>query len=97
MLTASRRRTSILLLLAVILAAPLVSSAAPRTEGPQPVIAAEPDSLDLLGRVWSFLRNVWSKEGCHIDPNGLCSSGKDQPSSNAKSGCAIDPFGRCIS
>ncbi len=95
MLTASRRRTTILLLLAAILAAPLISSAAPRTEDPQPVIAAAPDSLDLLDRAWSFLRKVWSKEGCHIDPNGLCSAGTDQSPAQTKEGCDIDPLGRC--
>jgi len=95
MLTPSHRRTTIFLLLAAILAAPLVSSAAPRTEGLQPVIAAAPDSSDLLDRALSFLRKVWSKEGCHIDPNGLCSTKPVQPPVQTKEGCNIDPLGHC--
>jgi hypothetical protein len=96
MLTASRRRTTILLLLAAILAVPLVSAAAPRTEAPRPVTAAAPDSLDLLDRAWSFLRKVWSKDSCNIDPNGLCSTKPAQSPAQTKEGCDIDPLGRCI-
>jgi len=96
MLTASsRRKTTLLLLLAAILAAPWASAAGPRNppDAAGPAQAAEWASLELFGRLWSFLWS-WSKEGCHLDPNGLCSSSKPQPPT--KTGCHVDPDGRCV-
>lgn len=93
MLTRSRCRMTavLLLLLAAILAAPLAAAAAPRTEGPRLSTATAPDSFDLLDRAWSFLRKVWSKEGCSINPNGLCW----QPPAQTKDSCSINPDGQC--
>jgi hypothetical protein len=51
--------------------------------------------------LWSWLRGVWTKEGCTIDPSGrpACrhtSAGDPaptSPTSNADAGCTIDPGG----
>ena len=95
MLTPSFRRTILLLLLAAVLATPWASAAGPRAAESPSAQAVESAPLDLLGRVWSFLRNAWSKEGCHIDPSGLCSTGTSQPPPQTKEGCNIDPSGQC--
>jgi hypothetical protein len=92
MLTASFRRKTVLLVLFVVLVAPWASATEVRSEGRQAVQAIEASPLDLLGRAWSFLRNVWAKSACSIDPDGLCPA---QPPIQAKSACNIDPNGLC--
>jgi hypothetical protein len=92
MLTASFRRKTVLLVLIAVLALPWVSAAEVRPQGRDAVQAVEASPLDLLGRVWSFLRNAWAKSSCHIDPKGLCPA---QPPVQAKSVCSIDPNGLC--
>lgn len=96
MLTASFRRTTILLLLVAVLAAPWASAAAPRIEIPEQEKAVQTAPSEFFGRLWSFLWNLRSKEGCRIDPNGRCVIGPAQPPAQTKSGCHIDPFGRCV-
>jgi hypothetical protein len=87
--TPSFRRTLALLLLVFIFAAPWTASAAG--------LRAESPPLDFLGRLWSYLTNLWSEEGCRIDPNGLCATHSSAPVSTEQvdSGCMIDPDGRC--
>jgi len=93
MQTASRRRTSILLVLLAILAAPWPSGAQPRASslGRVPTVGL----LSLLDDVWRFLRIVWSREGCHIDPDGRCAT-NPAPQPTQKEGCHIDPNGQCL-
>jgi len=91
MFTASFRRKTVLLVLVGILALPWMSVAKPGPEGTQPQ-TLEIGPLTLLECAWSFLRNAWSKTGCHIDPNGHCTT---QPPVQTKEGCHIDPNGRC--
>jgi hypothetical protein len=87
--TASFRRTlALLLLVFIFFAAPWASAAGLRAESPP---------LDFLGRLWSYFTNLWSEEGCRIDPNGLCAthSFAPAPTDLVDSGCRIDPDGRC--
>jgi hypothetical protein len=95
------RRTTILLLLIALFATPLVSAAGPRAaESARPVQALEPGQIDLLNRLWNTLRGLWSKEGCHIDPDGRCltsPSPQPPPTFTTDTGCHIDPDGRCRS
>lgn len=94
----SFRRNALLLLLTAVLATPLTAAAGPRHESLRPAKAVEPAPLDLWSRAWSFLRSVWNKEGCHIDPSGLCvSKPAQQPTSETDAGCNIDPGGLCHS
>jgi hypothetical protein len=50
----------------------------------------------LLDPLWSFLASLWTtpptKEGCGMDPSGLCRPAA-RPASDA--GCGMDPNGRC--
>jgi hypothetical protein len=93
----SLRRKTLLLLLCAVLAAPWASAAPQRSHAPQ---AVSPAPLDLLGLSWSFLKSLWSEEGCHIDPDGRCIAGTaqvPQPKSFwSAEGCGIDPDGRRI-
>jgi hypothetical protein len=86
-----RRTTAVLLLLvAAILAAPPASAAG------RPTDAVSLSPLEALDRLWGFLRTVWTKEGCHIDPDGRCKPGMTSPPPvQTKDGCNIDPDGRC--
>src|SRR5437762_14067259 len=95
MRTASLRRKTVVLLLIAVLAVPLASAAGPHSESSGPASAALLSPLELLDHFWSFLRGAWSKEGCNIDPSGLCSTGTSQPPVQTKEGCHIDPDGQC--
>ena len=92
MLTASCRRISTLLLLLAIMASPWPSAALPRVASAEPVRSVGLPSL--VEGFWRFLRTVWSKEGCHLDPNGVCAPAP-QPT-KPKTGCHIDPNGQCL-
>ena len=87
--TASFRRTLAFFLLVFIVAGPWTASAAG--------LRAESPPLDFLGRLWSYFTNLWSEEGCRIDPDGRCSphSFAPAPTDHMDSGCRIDPDGRC--
>jgi hypothetical protein len=92
MLTPSFRRTSVivLLLLAVVLAAPPASAAG------RPAEAVSLSPLEALDRLWSFLRAPWSKDSCHVDPNGQCKPATaSPPPAQTKDGCHLDPNGQC--
>lgn len=43
---------------------------------------------------WVGLLGGWLKEGCGIDPWGLCKT-VFSPGSSNEEGCIIDPWGRC--
>jgi hypothetical protein len=90
------RRTVLLLLVAVLLALPGAVSAA-GLQSPRTARAILYDPLDLFSHLWSLFR----KEGCNIDPNGLCAPkngcGIDPDGLCApKNGCSVDPDGRCL-
>ena len=49
-----------------------------------------------LTRLRSWFLSVWEKNGCAIDPHGLCQpSSVTAPQPSADNGCGIDPGGRC--
>lgn len=52
----------------------------------------ETSSFDILARVWNSFLALLAKEGCNIDPHGLCVY---KPSPTAEAGCTIDPHGGC--
>lgn len=85
---ASFRRTVFLLLLLTVLAVPWASAAGGPVADRPAEAAASP--LELLGRLWDFLRSAWSDSGCHLDPDGRCA-----PQPQTDSGCRLDPDGRC--
>ena len=91
MFSTSLRRKVVFVLLFAILAVPWPSVAEARELN---------NPVDLFGRVWSFLKAVWSETGCHIDPSGGCvgSNGEETlPADQMDEGCHIDPDGRCSS
>lgn len=82
------------LLLTLAVAAPL--TAAPVHRPGQ----ARSEAVAPLSTVWSWLTNVWAKNGCLIDPHGSCLSGTGSttaPPAATDNGCGIDPWGRCNS
>jgi hypothetical protein len=94
-----RRKTVVVLfLLAALLTAPW-ASAAPRHGGGRPATVSGGMVIpDVLAQAWSFLKGVWGKTGCNIDPDGRCVTTTaptfDSPGSGY-SGCQIDPNGKC--
>jgi len=95
MRTASLRRKTVVLLLIAVFAVPLASAAGPRSESSGPATAVALSPMEMLGHLWSFLRGAWSKTGCHLDPNGQCTTGTSQPTVQTKEGCHLDPSGQC--
>jgi hypothetical protein len=59
----SLHRKTLLLLLCAVLAAPWATAAPRKSHAPQ---AVAPAPIDLLGRSWSFLKSLWSEQGCDI-------------------------------
>jgi hypothetical protein len=97
MLTVSIRRKTLLFLLVAVLITPWASAAGPLSEIPRSVQAGDSASLEIFSRLWSFLVGIRGKEGCRIDPSGLCIQGSDQTApAQSKAGCRIDPNGRCV-
>lgn len=47
-------------------------------------------ALSFFAGLETLWANLWTKEGCRIDPWGRCVT------STADAGCRIDPWGRCI-
>jgi hypothetical protein len=45
----------------------------------------------VLASLWSWLVQLWSENGCGLDPWGRCTT------ASTDNGCAIDPGGRCTS
>jgi hypothetical protein len=95
------RRHAVVLLLAGSL---LGVSAAPAStfRGENPSSESRPamrSAMDLFRHLESLLRSLWSKNGCHIDPWGMCETDPGSSGSSAplnKEGCAIDPAGGCL-
>jgi hypothetical protein len=89
--TVSIRRKILFLLLVMVLATPWDSVAGLQRENPRTIQGVELGVPEIFSRIWSFLRGVGSKVGCHIDPDGRCT-----PTPQPKIGCNIDPWGRCV-
>ena len=86
------------MVLTLVLTTLLVTTAAlaqtPVFSAVRPLGPAASASQDLFARLWSFLTQPWSKNGCEVDPSGRClpqGSGL-APGDN---GCQVDPDGRC--
>lgn len=89
------RRKAILLLLTSILAFPWAASAGSRLGSARSVAPSTSAFLDILGRAWTFLTSDRNKEGCHLDPDGLCAPGSPKPTIQTDTGCHLDPNGGC--
>lgn len=86
------RRLIVVLALSALLGSPATSLAGPRsTARPSrtQAVAQTP-----LSRFWNSLVRAWEKEGCRIDPNGLCTT--IIPPETADAGCSADPYGHCL-
>jgi len=97
MYRSSFRRVILALALGVVLLSPWAAAAAPRmrTE-PRPLPSAAELPLDFMSRVWNLVNRVLAKNGCWIDPHGICttSQGSD-PTVQGDTGCGLDPYGIC--
>jgi len=91
-------RTLLALALGFVLAGPRLSAAETRrTIEPRRATQSITTVWDLFTRLWS-LGSV-TKEGCTIDPHGLCSPspGAAPAPAHLDAGCGIDPHGGCAS
>jgi hypothetical protein len=86
-----RRKILFLFLLIALVTTPWAAARSPQSETPRAAHAVE--DVPFFGNFWRFLRSVWEKEGCNIDPNGRCVV---EPTQTAKIGCNIDPNGHCV-
>lgn len=93
-------RMALALLLAAACAtnAALAESLLPGAESRPSAIAASTPT-NVLTRLWSFLAGLRSKNGCSLDPFGVCGAAQGTTSSapeELENGCSPDPFGRCL-
>ena len=99
-------KLALVLVLATVLAAPSAGWSAGRRFSSDSTWARGSVTTNLMVAFWSYVTSLWGKEGCGIDPNGLCTSsdagcGLDphgcEPASSdtttPKNGCGIDPHG----
>lgn len=85
-----RRKIAALAVLALL--AVSGAEAGVRSGSPSPAAAPAVAWSLLLERLWTLLTGNLTKEGCTIDPHGVCVPA----SPKADNGCTIDPHGVCI-
>jgi hypothetical protein len=90
------RRTLAVLVVSLALATPLCEAAS-RATAPHRAGRVSPASH--LPGPWDWVRNVWAKAGCSIDPGGACAPGPapaalGSSGNSLDEGCSIDPGGR---
>ncbi len=42
---------------------------------------------------WNYIVGFWDKEGCGIDPSGMCTADPSTTEPTTKNGCGLDPHG----
>jgi hypothetical protein len=42
---------------------------------------------------WNYIVGFWEKEGCGIDPSGMCKTSMTE--TTVENGCGLDPHGSC--
>jgi len=85
-------RKAAVLAVTLILALPWCAAAA-RPAFSLPASGEPSASLEQIrAGFWSWLRGVWNKEGCGIDPSGKPTCGPTS-AGGTKEGCIIDPGG----
>jgi hypothetical protein len=62
----------------------------------RPIHDDDAPAASMLQRIWSLVADLWSKNGCRIDPSGYCVSGLGEEGSGTENGCIIDPSGQCV-
>ncbi|HVT61216.1 MAG TPA: hypothetical protein VHR45_22830 [Thermoanaerobaculia bacterium] len=90
------RRTLTVLIVSLALTLPWCASAAPALREPGGAALVSMGSWDIPARLWGWLAGAWTKEGCTIDPSGLCIRGPVRPAppaAHTNAGCVIDPSG----
>jgi hypothetical protein len=82
----------LVLVLATALAAPSAGwSAGRRFSGDSTWVRGSVTANPLV-MLWSYLVGLWGKEGCGLDPSGMCKTILG-PSKSSDAGCGIDPSG----
>ncbi len=87
------RRLIAVLALSALLGSPATSWAASRSHSAARHSRAQAAAQTPLSWLWNALVSGREKEGCRIDPNGLCLPNSQKSLDN---GCSLDPYGRCI-
>jgi hypothetical protein len=89
------RRTVVGLVVGLCLLTPL-ASAAQRPQQTRIERFSLPEPSELFAGAWRLLSRIWSKEGCMIDPNGICVPEPSAGTTTSDNGCGLDPHGGCI-
>ena len=89
------RRKAAVLAVTLILSLPWCAAAA-RPSFSLPALQESSAPLEWLrADFWSWLRSVWTKGGCTIDPNGNPVCGP-KSTGGTKGGCGLDPDGKPV-
>ena len=90
-MTSSSRKA--FLVLVVFFLATTAVSAEPRSGSrPHPGRIVAFSSMESFSGFWRVLASFWTKNGCSLDPNGICLPA----TTTTKNGCSVDPDGRCL-
>jgi hypothetical protein len=89
------RHALVALTLAAALSLSRTVTAAPTIRAAGPAGAAARSTNSPQAGVWQWLRTIWAKVGCIIDPSGQCVSAavSQPPNPQTDEGCVIDPGG----
>jgi hypothetical protein len=91
------RKVAALALAGLCLASWLSASETRARPAARPSSAVTEAPRSLVVSLWNALVSLWAKNGCHIDPNGLCSpvsgTGGSGQGVSADNGCHLDPSG----
>jgi hypothetical protein len=87
-------RMVVILLLAAVPASTVAFAQAPAFSAARPLLGGESAYQGLFARFWSILTQPWGKNGCSVDPDGLCQL--QAGTSSGDNGCQVDPSGRCL-
>jgi len=100
-MSSSFRRNIAVVVLLLAFAAPCVWASEVRTRSESNAVRHADSSSQagwvVFSRIWSLLVHAGSKNGCSIDPFGLCKTqqrGTDMTASS-DNGCSPDPNGQC--
>jgi|1186.fasta_scaffold315009_1 hypothetical protein len=81
------------LLIAVALAVPSAFASSLSAAFPRLSVITFSVSEERFAGFWSLLTSLGAKNGCQVDPNGIC---LPRSSHAADNGCSADPNGICL-
>lgn len=100
----------LVLFLATLLAVPSAGWSAGRRFSSDSTWTGRSVTTNLMITLWKYVTGLWGKEGCGLDPSGMCKNSEagcgldpsgcgstNSDATTSPNGCGLDPHGNCIS